>query len=134
MRQPSGLPDTVTIAMAELAGELEEGLLAFLVGTGLRVLDVVLESEATVLAGAKGRHDPDRIAVRHGTDAGVVTLGARQLSIRRPRLRSADQTSEVHLPTYELASSTKLLGRETMARMLAKLSTRRYVTGLVIRQ
>ncbi len=44
--------------MAELAGELEEGLLAFVVGTGLKVLDVVLESEATALAGERGRHDP----------------------------------------------------------------------------
>jgi len=28
------LPDTVTVAIAELAGELEEGLLAFVVGIG----------------------------------------------------------------------------------------------------
>jgi hypothetical protein len=38
------LSDTVTVA--ELAGELEEGLLAFVVGTALKVLDVVLEGEA----------------------------------------------------------------------------------------
>ena len=36
----------------------------------------------------------------------------------------------MHLPTYQLATSTELLGRETMARMLAKLSTRRY--GVVL--
>ena len=124
------LPDTVTVAIAELAGELEEGLLAFVVGTGLKVLDVILEDEATALAGVRGRHDPNRSAVRHGSDKGVATLGARQISIRRPRLRSVDKSAEVHLPTYELASSTELLGRETMARMLAKLSTRRYVVGL----
>jgi putative transposase len=124
------LPDTVTVAITELAGELEEGLLAFVVGTGLKVLDVVLENEATALAGVKGRHDPDRSAVRHGTDAGLVTLGGRQVPITRPRLRSADRTAEVTLPTYELASSTELLGREAMARMPAKLSTRRYQIGL----
>ena len=48
------LPETVAIAVAELAGELEEGLLAFAVGTGLKVLDVILEHEATELAGPKG--------------------------------------------------------------------------------
>ena len=85
------LPATVTVAIAELAGELEEGLLAFVVGTGLKVLDVILEDEATALAGARGRHDPDRTAVRHGSDAGLVTLGARQVSIRRPRLRTVGQ-------------------------------------------
>jgi hypothetical protein len=124
------LPDTVTIAIADLAGELEEGLLAFAVGTGLKVLDVILEDETTALAGPRGRHDPERTAVRHGRDAGLVTLGGRQLSISRPRLRSADRSSEVALPTYVAASSTELLGREAMAKMLAKLSTRRYSVGL----
>jgi putative transposase len=124
------LPDTVTVAIADLAGELEEGLLAFAVGTGLRVLDVLLEHDATALAGPKGRHDPNRWAVRHGSDDGLVTLGGRQVAISRPRLRTADRSAEVTLPTYELASSTELLGREAMARMLAKLSCRRYVVGL----
>ena len=124
------LPDTVTVAIAELAGELEEGLLAFVVGTGLKVLDVVLESEATALAGVRGRHDPKRTAVRHGSDAGLVTLGGRQVPITRPRLRSVDRSAEVALPTYQLVSSTELLGREAMARMLAKLSARRYRIGL----
>jgi len=123
-------PDTVTIAIADLAGELEEGLLAFAVGTGLKVLDVILEEEAAALAGPWGRHDPQRTAVRHGSDAGLVTLGGRQLSITRPRLRSADRTSEVQLPTYTAAASTEPLGREDMAKMLAKLSTRRYAVGL----
>jgi putative transposase len=124
------LPDAVTVAIADLAGELEEGLLAFAVGAGLKVVNAVLEAEATALAGAKGRHDPDRTAVRHGSDDGVVTLGGRRMAIRRPRLRTADNAAEVHLPTYELASSTELLGRETLSRMMAKLSTRRYQVGL----
>src|SRR2546423_15711259 len=69
------LPDTVTIAVSELAGELEEGLLAFAVGTGLKVLDVILEHEATALAGPRGKWDPQRAARRHGTDDGQVSLG-----------------------------------------------------------
>jgi len=123
------LPDTVTIAIADLAGELEEGLLAFAVGTGLKVLDTILEHEATALAGPKGRHDPERTAKRHGPDTGLVTLGGRQVAITRPRLRSVDGTSEVTLPTYELASSTELLGRLAMEKMLAKVSTRRYASA-----
>jgi putative transposase len=124
------LPETVTVALAELAGELEEGLLAFAVGTGLKVLDTLLEHDAVALAGAKGRHDPNRKSLRHGSDDGLVTLGGRQVQIRRPRVRSADKTAEIQLPTYQLASSTELLGRETLGRMLANLSTRHYVVGL----
>ncbi|MGH9079592.1 MAG: IS256 family transposase [Acidimicrobiales bacterium] len=124
------LPDTVTVAIAELAGELEEGLLAFVVGAGLKTLDVILEHEATAVAGEKGRHEPNRSAVRHGSDAGLVTLGGRQVSIRRPRVRTAGGRAEVRLPTYELASGTELLGQMAMGRMLAKVSTRRYNAAL----
>src|SRR5664280_1337087 len=79
------LPEAVTVAVGELASELEEGLLA---------------------------------------------LGGRQVSIRRPRLRTADRAAEVALPTYAACTSTELLGRETLTRMMAKLSTRRYGAGL----
>jgi putative transposase len=124
------LPDTVSVAVAELAAELEEGLLAFAVGTGLQVLTTILEAEATAAAGPRGRHDPERTAVRHGTDSGLVTLGGRQVPITRPRVRTADRSAEVPLPTYEHVSSTEALGRLTMEKMLAKISTRRYGAGL----
>jgi len=119
------LPDNVTVAISELAGELEEGLLAFAVGTGLKVLGVIFEEEAAMLAGPRGKWDPERSCVRHGCDDGLVVLGGRQVAVRRPRLRSADRTSEVKLATYEAVSSTEVLGRLAMTRMLAKLSTRR---------
>ena len=69
------VPDSVAIAMADLAQELREGLLALAVGTGLQVMGVLLEESVTALAGPKGRHDPGRTAVRHGHDEGSVTLG-----------------------------------------------------------
>jgi transposase-like protein len=124
------LPDAVSVAVGELADELEEGLLAFAVGAGLQVLGAILDAEATALAGPKGRHDPQRSAVRHGSDDGLVTLGGRQVSITRPRVRTADRSAEVALPTYELVSSTEVLGRMAMERMLAKVSTRRYGAAL----
>jgi transposase-like protein len=124
------LPDAVSVAVGQLAGELEEGLLAFAVGAGLQVLGAILDAEVTALAGPKGRHDPQRSAVRHGSDDGLVTLGGRQVSITRPRVRTADRSAEVALPTYELVSSTEVLGRMAMERMLAKVSTRRYSAAL----
>ncbi len=124
------VPDRVSVAVSELAGELEEGLLAFCVGAGLKVVQAMMEHEVETLAGPKGRHDPDRLAVRHGSDDGVVTLGGRQLRITRPRVRNADRTSEVSLSTYDCFSSTEVLGRIAMEKMLAKISTRRYRAGL----
>jgi putative transposase len=124
------LPDAVSVAVGELAGELEEGLLAFAVGAGLQVLGAILDAEVTALAGPKGKHDLKRSAVRHGSDDGLVTLGGRQVSITRPRVRSADGSTEMTLPTYEQVGSTELLGRMAMERMLAKVSTRRYGAAL----
>jgi transposase-like protein len=68
--------------------------------------------------------------VRHGSDDGLVTLGGRQVSITRPRVRTADRSAEVALPTYGRVSSTDVLGRMAMERMLAKVSTRRYGAAL----
>jgi transposase-like protein len=124
------LPDVVNVTLADLAGELKEGLLALAVGTGMRVMDAIFEESVVALAGPKGRHDPDRAAVRHGTEAGSVTLGGRRVPVRRPRVRSADGAREVPVPAYELFSSTEVLGQMAMERMLAKLSTRRYSAGL----
>ena len=45
-------------------------------------------------------------------------------------MRTADGSSEVAVPSYQLFSQTQLLGRMAMDRMLAGLSTRRYPVGL----
>ena len=124
------VPDTVSVAMTNLADELREGLLALAVGAGLQVMDAILEESVTALCGPKGRHDPDRVAVRHGHEDGCVALGGRKVPVRRPRVRSADRTRELEIPAYEHFSSTELLGKLAMEKMLAKLSTRRYRFGL----
>jgi transposase-like protein len=124
------LPEQVTLAVAELAGTAREGLLALAVGTGLQVLQTLMAEDVARLVGAKGRHNPDRAAVRHGSEPGQVTLGGRRVRIRRPRVRSADGTRELPVATYQAFAATDLLGELALERMLAKLSTRRYPVGL----
>jgi putative transposase len=124
------MPESVTLAMAELTGALKEGLLALAVGAGLQVMQVMMEESVTELAGPKGRHDPNRVAGRHGHEHGSVTLGGRRVPVRRPRVRAADGSGELAVPAYELFASTELLGELALERMMAKLSTRRYSAGL----
>ena len=124
------LPERVSVAMAELTGAVKEGLLALAVGAGLQVMQVLMEENVIELAGPKGRHDPNRTATRHGSEAGSVTLGGRRVPVRRPRVRSADGTEERAVPAYELFSSTEVLDQLALERMMAKLSTRRYQAGL----
>jgi transposase-like protein len=127
---PLQLPEQVTVAVAELASAARGGLLALAVGTGLQVLEVMLEEDVARLVGPKGRHNPDRTAVRHGSDPGQVTLGGRRVRVRRPRVRTADGTGELSVPTYQAFATTELLDQLAVERMLAKLSTRRYRLGL----
>ncbi|MCA1822620.1 MAG: IS256 family transposase, partial [Pseudonocardia sp.] len=120
----------VSVALDELIGELREGLLALAVGTGLQVMAAMMESDVTAVCGPKGRHDPERGAVRHGHGRGSVTLGGRRVAVERPRMRASDGSGELPVASYELFSQTDVLGRMAMERMLAGLSTRRYPVGL----
>jgi putative transposase len=127
--QPA-VPETVSVALAELVGEVHEGLLALAVGAGLQVMAAIMEADVTAVCGPKGRHDPDRRATRHGHGAGSVTLGGRRVPVTRPRMRALDGSGELAVSAYELFSDTEVLGRIAMERMLAGLSTRRYRVGL----
>jgi putative transposase len=129
--ETSGLavPETVNVALAELAQDMREGLLALAVGAGLMMASI-MEAEVTAIAGPKGRHDPDRTATRRGHGAGSVSLGGRRGPVRRARVRAVDGSGELPVPAYELFSGTEVLEQMAMDRMLAGLSTRRYPVGL----
>ena len=126
----SAVPERVSVAMSEIAENMSEGLLALAVGAGLQVMAALMEADVTALAGPKGRHDQARTAVRHGRERGSVTLGGRRVPVTRPRVRAADGTGELAVASYELFSSTEILGRLAMEKLLAGLSTRRYPVGL----
>jgi hypothetical protein len=59
-----------------------------------------------------------------------VILGGRRVRVRRPRVRSADGSRELPVPTYQAFAATDLLGQLALERMLSKLSCRRYPAGL----
>ncbi len=120
------VPEQVSVAMDQIAADTREGLLALAVGAGLQVMGQLMEADVAAVCGPKGKHDPERAATRHGTEAGSVTLGGRRVPVQRSRLRAVDGTGERPVPAYELFSSTELLGRMAMERMLAGVSTRRY--------
>src|SRR6266699_1268796 len=124
------IPAEVSVALAEIAESATEGLLALSVGAGLQVMQALMEESVVALAGPKGRHDPDRAAVRHGHEQGSVTLGGRRVGVKRPRVRAADGSGELPVAAYQLFSQTEVLGRMALERMLAGLSTRRYPVGL----
>ena len=111
--------------LATFAAHMREGLLAASTAVGLEVMAELMDAEVTATAGPKGKPDRDRAAVRHGTEAGSVTLGGRRVPVRRPRVRTVgDDAREVPLESYTTLPATDLLAEGIVARMLARISTR----------
>jgi putative transposase len=124
------VPEQVVVSMTEIAESAREGLLALAVGTGLQVMTAMFEEDVIGLCGPEGRHNTGRAGYRHGSEDGSVTLGGRRVAVTRPRVRAAGGSGELHLPSYDLFSSTEILGRMALEKMLAGLSSRRYGHGL----
>ena len=120
------LPVRVQEALGELVGAAREGLLALSIGVGLGVLAELMEEEVEEVVGPKGRQIPARVAVRHGHEAGEVTLGGRRLPVERPRVRTANGRAEVPLATYAHFADRDPLTEVVLEQMLAGVSTRRY--------
>jgi len=85
-----------------------------------------MDEEVDEVVGPKGRHDADRAAVRHGSEAGQVTLGGRRVPVKRPRVRAADGSGEVEMATYAYFADRDPLTAVVMEQMLAGVSTRRF--------
>jgi putative transposase len=122
----AGLPLEATIAMADVAGALRDGLLAFASATGLVVMYRMMEAEPTSKIGPKHARIPGRQGNWHGSTTGSVVLGGRKVTTERPRGRSTDG-GEVALDTWAVFSNEDLLTRVVVERMLAGVSTRRHV-------
>jgi putative transposase len=122
----SPLPPQVQQALGELVGAAREGLLALSVGVGLGVVHELMEAEVTEVVGPKGKHNPDRVAKRHGHEDGSMTLGGRRVPVSRPRMRTVDDTDELAVESYGYFADRDPLTRAVMDRMLAGVSTRKF--------
>ena len=123
----AGLPLEATVAMADVAAAMREGLLAFSTAAGLVVMQQMLTVELAGIVGDKHAKLGDgRVGNWHGTTTGQVVLGARKISVERPRGRYVDG-GEVELDTWATFASEDLLRQVVVERMLAGVATRRHV-------
>jgi transposase-like protein len=122
------LPAEVQVVLADVASVAREGLLAMSVAAGMAVMQAMFDAEIVAACGPRGKHDPDRAAVRHGSETGSVVLGGRRVSVTRPRARTVDG-HEVPVMAYRLFAAEDQLSTVVMERMLAGLATRRHVAA-----
>jgi putative transposase len=94
------LPETVSVALEEIAADMREGLLALAVGTGLQVMAQLIEADVAAVCGPKGKTQPrpggrtpwkrGRLGdLRWAPGAGAST-----------RMRTADGAAELPVPCY----------------------------------
>jgi putative transposase len=123
----AGVPLQASVAMADVAAAMREGLLAFSAAAGLVVMQQMLAEELTAIVGAKhAKLGPERVGNWHGTTTGQVVLGSRKVTVARPRGRYV-AGGEVELATWETFASEDLLRQVVVERMLAGVATRRHV-------
>ncbi len=123
----AGLPLQATVAMADVAAAMREGLLAFSTAAGLVVMQQMLTAELAGIVGDKhAKLGPDRVGNWHGSTRGQVVLGARKISVERPRGRYIDG-GEIELDTWATFASEDLLRQVVVERMLAGVATRRHI-------
>ena len=122
------LPLEATVALAEVAGAIKDGLLAFASATGLVVMHQMMAAELTETIGRKHAKIGvgERVGNWHGNTKGSVVLGGRQVRTERPRGRTTAGT-EIELDTWKAFSSADLLNSLVVERMLAGVATRRHV-------
>jgi putative transposase len=122
-----GLPLQATVAMADVAAAMREGLLAFATSAGLVVMQQLLTEELSAIVGPKhAKLGGERVGNWHGSTAGQVVLGSQKVTVTRPRGRYVDG-GEVELATWECFASEDLLRQVVVERMLAGVATRRHV-------
>lgn len=120
---------TLTQLMLPLAAMMRGDLQAFVVSVGIQALTAMLQSERTELAGPRYLHDADRRASRGGTTPGKLTLGGRQVTVRRPRVVDRDG-DEVPLGTWQELSVDEPMNARVLEQMTIGVATRKYARSL----
>ena len=111
--------------MTDIAGAAREGLMAMSVAAGMAVMAAMFEAEITEACGPKGKHEPDRAAVRHGArpwlgDPGwAAGAGGSAAGAHRRWARGA-------AVSYAHFAAEDMLTQVVMERMLAGVATRRH--------
>jgi transposase-like protein len=104
-------------------------LFEFLISSGMKELDRILEEERTQACGPRYCHQEDRRASRFGYSPGELVLGGRRVAVRRPRARTVDG-QEVILPSWWWFSREDPLRERALEPMVLGVTTRKYARSL----
>lgn len=92
---------------------------------GLLIMKAVMDQEVALLAGPKGKHDPDRTATRWTAQPGYVVLAGKKVPVIRPRVRTKEG-SEVNVRSYARFQSAPRRQAGIYKKLVNGISTRKY--------
>lgn len=114
-----------------LQEKAKDGLLKLSMSLGIEVMRMMFEEDVTMYAGPKGKHGTaKRVGYRHGSDQTTVVMGGKKIHVERPRVRAADGSGELPLPSLGQFQSEDPLNDAIMAKLLAGVSTRKYANTI----
>jgi len=107
----------------------KRGLLAFVQQMGMLALRELLDGEAEMIAGPKGKHVPDRTHHHWGSTRTPLPFGGRHVIVERPRVRRRGGGEEM-LPSIEAFREADPLSARVAEQIVLGVSTRGYARSL----
>ena len=137
-RKQEGIPAEMSMVLGQLvlpmmiASEaIKKGLLAFVQQIGLLAFRELLEGEAEMIAGPKGKHQEQRTHHHWGTASTPLPFGGRHVVVQRPRVRSKGKGGkEVELPSVAAAREADPMPAHVAEQVVVGVSTRGYERSL----
>jgi transposase-like protein len=137
-KKQGGIPPEMSMMLGQLvlpmmlASEaIKKGLLAFVQQIGLLAFRELLESEAALVAGPKGKHNASRTHHHWGTAETVLPFGGRHVVVQRPRVRRKGKGGEeVELPSVAAAREADPMSSHVAEQIVVGVSTRGYERSL----
>jgi transposase-like protein len=113
------------VSVAEVIGGVSEEIERLTGQAGLLIMKAVMDAEVESLAGAKGRHNPDRTCTRWTAQPGYVVLAGKKVQVTKPRVRDK-AGHEVPLSSYQQFQSPPRRQASIGKKLIHGLSTRKY--------
>jgi hypothetical protein len=118
------------LTLSDLREAVKGRFSSFCTAVGIQALVTLMDQDVESMAGPKGKHNPNRTAYRHGSQATTIPLGNQRLAIERPRVRSIETNQELPIASYEAFANDDQLLEAALNRMLYGMSARDYGYGI----
>jgi putative transposase len=110
--------------------QTKENAYEFVLRNGIEAMREAFEHDVMAIVGPAKLHQPGRESYRWGKTRSTIPLGGRMVSVPRPRVRTADGTGEIPLPTLEAFQRRDSLPERVVNQILLGVSTRGYSESL----